>query len=178
MICSLYYLNFFFLQLYFMLSDSAVLLHGQVTFMHLFTACFGFIWPLPCRSRIWPKLLHNRAIAQAVSRRFPTAAVRVRAWIWSCGIRGGKSGIRGGFLLVFRFPLPILIPPTAPHSSSSSSSSSSSIVWGWYNRPTSDRRTTWTQSHPTQETKARVVALYFVHVGTSLIHFYIDAWIN
>jgi hypothetical protein len=30
--------------------------------------------------------------------------------------------------MLLRFPLPILIPPTAPHSSSS-------IIWGWYNRP-------------------------------------------
>jgi hypothetical protein len=26
--------------------------------------------------------------------------------------------------------------------------SPSSIIWGWYNRPISDRRTKWTQSHP------------------------------
>jgi hypothetical protein len=40
------------------------------------------------------------------------------------------------------FPLPILIPPTVPHSSSS-------ILEGWYNRPVSGRRTKWTQSHRT-----------------------------
>jgi hypothetical protein len=44
--------------------------------------------------------------------------------------------------LLLRFPLPILIPPTAPHSSSS-------INRGWYNRPNSGRRTNWTVSpHP------------------------------
>jgi hypothetical protein len=37
--------------------------------------------------------------------------------------------------------LPILNPPTAPHSSSS-------IIRGWYNRPLSGRRTKWSQSHP------------------------------
>jgi hypothetical protein len=45
------------------------------------------------------------------------------------------------FLRVLLFPLPILIPPTAPHSSS--------IIWGWCNRPVSGRRTKWTRSHPT-----------------------------
>jgi hypothetical protein len=47
-----------------------------------------------------------------------------------------------GFLRIFRFPLPNLIPLTAPHSPSS-------IIGGWYNRPISGRRTKWTQSHPT-----------------------------
>jgi hypothetical protein len=30
--------------------------------------------------------LHGRAIAQAVSRRLPTAAARVQTLVWSCGI--------------------------------------------------------------------------------------------
>jgi hypothetical protein len=84
----------------------------------------------------------GRAIAQAVSRRHPTAAARVRAHVRSCGICG-QCGTGAGFLRVLRFPLPILIPPTAPHSSS--------IVRGWYNRSVSGRRTKWTQSHPTQK---------------------------
>jgi hypothetical protein len=83
----------------------------------------------------------GRAIAQAVSRWLPTAAARVRAQVRSCGICGGQSGVGAGFLRVFQFPLPILIPPTSPHSSS--------IIWGWYNRPVSGRCTKWTQSHPT-----------------------------
>jgi hypothetical protein len=57
-------------------------------------------------------------------------------------ICGGQSGTGVGFLRVLRFPLPILIPPTAPHSLSS-------IIRGWYSRPISGRRTKWTQSHPT-----------------------------
>jgi hypothetical protein len=61
-----------------------------------------FMWSLGC------------AIAQAVSRWLPTAAARVRSQIRSCGICGGQSGTGAGFLLVLRFPLPILIPPTAP----------------------------------------------------------------
>jgi hypothetical protein len=69
----------------------------------------------------------GRAITQAVSRRLPTAAARVRARVRSCGICGGQSGTGAGFLRVFRFPLPIFIPPISPQSPSS-------IIWGWYNR--------------------------------------------
>jgi hypothetical protein len=83
----------------------------------------------------------GRAIAQAASRRLPTSATRVRAHIRSCGICGGQSSTGAGFFQVLRFPLPILIPPTAPHSSSSN-------IRGWYNRPISGRRTKWTLSHP------------------------------
>jgi hypothetical protein len=75
-----------------------------------------------------PCVLLGRAIAQAVSRRLPTAAARVRARVWSCGICGGQSGTGAGFLRVLRFPLPIFIPPIT-------SQSPSSIIWGWYNRP-------------------------------------------
>jgi hypothetical protein len=61
----------------------------------------------------------GRAIAQAVSRRLPTSAARLRAQVRSCGICGGQSGTEAGFLRVLRFPLQILIPPAAPHSTSS-----------------------------------------------------------
>jgi hypothetical protein len=89
---------------------------------------------------IWLKfaVCKGRAIASAVTRRFPTPAARVR----SCGIYGGQSDTGAGFLQVLRFPLPILIPPIAPHSSSY-------IIRSWYNRPNSVRRTKWTHSHPT-----------------------------
>jgi hypothetical protein len=59
-------------------------------------------------------LRFGRAIAQAASRWLPTAAARVRSQVRSCGISGGQSGTEAGFLRVLRFPLPILILPTAP----------------------------------------------------------------
>jgi hypothetical protein len=92
--------------------------------------------------------VRGRAIAQAVSQQFSKAAVRVRAKVRSCGICGGLSDTGVGFLQLLWFPLPILIPPTAPHSSS--------IIRGWYNRSNSGRRTKWTQSHtPTEKTKRK-----------------------
>jgi hypothetical protein len=84
----------------------------------------------------------GRAIAQAVSRRFPTAEARVRTQVRACGIYGGQSGAWADFLRVLRFPLPVLIPLIASHSFLS-------IFRGWYSRPNSGRRTKWTQSHPT-----------------------------
>jgi hypothetical protein len=62
----------------------------------------------------------SRAIAQAVSRRLPAAAARVRDRVRSCGICGGQSGAGAGLLKVLPFLLPIFIPPIAPQSSSSS----------------------------------------------------------
>jgi hypothetical protein len=84
----------------------------------------------------------GRAMAQTVSRRLPTTTVRVRAQVRSCGICGGQSATGAGFLQVPLFSLPIVIPPTGPHSSS--------IIWGWYNRPVvADVPSGLTQSHPT-----------------------------
>jgi hypothetical protein len=56
-----------------------------------------------------------------VSRQLPTAAVRVTAQVMSCGICDGQSGTWAGSLGALLFPLPILIPLTAPHTSSSTS---------------------------------------------------------
>jgi hypothetical protein len=56
----------------------------------------------------------GRSIAQAVSRWLPTAAAYVRVSA-ACGVCGGQSGTGAGFLLVLRFPLPI-IPPISPSS--------------------------------------------------------------
>jgi hypothetical protein len=61
----------------------------------------------------------GRDIAQAVSRRLTTAVARDRDQVTLCGICGRQSGPGAGFLSVFRFPLPILIPPTAQNSLSS-----------------------------------------------------------
>jgi hypothetical protein len=59
--------------------------------------------------------LLGRAVAQAVSRWFPTAAVRVRVRA-ACGVCGGQSGTGAGFLRVLQFPLPIIIPPISSSS--------------------------------------------------------------
>jgi hypothetical protein len=54
------------------------------------------------------KIIQGRAIAEAVSRWFPTAAARVQFRVWSSGICGGQSGVGAGFLRVLRFPLPVI----------------------------------------------------------------------
>jgi hypothetical protein len=88
-------------------------------------------------------------VVQAVSRRFPTGAARVRAQVMSCGICGGQSGTGAGIIRVLLFPLPILIPPTTPLSSS--------VIRGGYNRPVSGRRTKWTWSHLTPRNKKKKI---------------------
>jgi hypothetical protein len=75
----------------------------------------------------------RRAIAQAVCSRLPIEAARVRAQVHSCWTCGEQNGTGADFLRVLQFPLPILIPPTAPRSST--------IIRGCYNSPVSDRRT-------------------------------------
>jgi hypothetical protein len=74
----------------------------------------------------------GRAIVQAASRQFPTAAARVRDRFKSCGICGGQSGTGAGFLRILLFLLPIIIALIAPHSSSS-------IIRGWYSRSIRDQ---------------------------------------
>jgi hypothetical protein len=76
----------------------------------------------------------GRVVAQAVSRRIPTAAARVhvRAAYEVCG---GQSGTGPGILRVFRFPLPI-ISPISPSSYS---------PLGSHNRPISGRSAELTQ---------------------------------
>jgi hypothetical protein len=82
----------------------------------------------------------GRVIAQALSRRFPIVAARVRSQARSCGVCGWQSGTGAGVLQELKNSLPILIPPTARHAY---------IIRGWYNRPLGGRRTKRTQSHPT-----------------------------
>jgi hypothetical protein len=115
--------------------------------------------------------LHNiqgRAIAQAVSCWLPTTATRVRSRVWSSGIYGGHSSVGAGFLLILRFPLPILIPPVA-------SQSSSPIIWGqkWPQykglSPTplaiKKNRLCSTQNGPHRK---RLIQQFFSALGTSL----------
>jgi hypothetical protein len=92
-------------------------------------------------TEVWLLKAQGRATAQEVSRRLLTAATRVRAHVRTCRICGEQSGTGARLLRVIRFSLPILIPPTAPHSSS--------IIRGWYNRPVNGRHTKRTQSDPT-----------------------------
>jgi hypothetical protein len=84
----------------------------------------------------WNSMVWGCVIAQAVSRWLPTAAARVRAWVWSSGICGRKSGDGAGFLRVPRFP------PAKLHSPKFSIII---IIRGRYNRPFSGRRAEWTQ---------------------------------
>jgi hypothetical protein len=63
----------------------------------------------------------GRATPQAIIRRLPTAAARVRSQVKSRKICGGQSGTGAGFLRALLFPLQILIPSTAPRLSPHSS---------------------------------------------------------
>jgi hypothetical protein len=63
--------------------------------------------------------------------------------LWWTKWHGGRF-----FFPVLRFPLSILIPLNAEHSST---------IRGWYNGPISDRRTNWSQSHPTLGMKQEVL---------------------
>jgi hypothetical protein len=45
------------------------------------------------------RIAQGRAIAQAVGRRYPTSAVRVRAQVRLCGICGGLNGTGAGVFL-------------------------------------------------------------------------------
>jgi hypothetical protein len=60
----------------------------------------------------------GRAIAQAVSRRLPTAAARVQTRVGTWDYVMGKSVAGAGFLRELRFPLPIYITVCSPQSSS------------------------------------------------------------
>jgi hypothetical protein len=93
----------------------------------------------------------GRTIAQAVSRWLPTAAARVRARVWSCGIYGGQSGAGAGFLRVLRFPLPIFIPPIAPKII---------LIYhrGLYNRPVVAAVPNGLSPTPLKETQTNVTA--------------------
>jgi hypothetical protein len=87
---------------------------GFIKFWELFLSRWAAVSSAK-RSQLHGLVSSGRAVAQAVSCRLPTAAARVRAQVRSCGICGGQSGTGVGFHQIIRFPLTILIPPTAPH---------------------------------------------------------------
>jgi hypothetical protein len=62
-------------------------------------------------------IFSGRAIAQAVSRRLPTAVARVQTQVGTWDFVMDKSGAGAGFLRELRFPLPIYIPSCSPQSS-------------------------------------------------------------
>jgi hypothetical protein len=64
--------------------------------------CICFAFRLSCF--LLSYVSQGCATAQAVSRRLPIAAVRVRSQIKSCGICGRKIGIGEGSFRVFLFP--------------------------------------------------------------------------
>jgi hypothetical protein len=80
---------------------------GKIQMFHMQLSQFHPTSKLPTKTK-------GHAIAQAVSRWLSTTAAQVRSQVTSCGICGGQSGTGAGFLRVLRFPLSILIPPTAP----------------------------------------------------------------
>jgi hypothetical protein len=55
-------------------------------------------------------------LAEVVSSRVPTTASCIRFQVGTCGIFGGQSGTRAGFLEVLQFLLPVFIPPSASYS--------------------------------------------------------------
>jgi hypothetical protein len=70
----------------------------------------------------------GRAVAQTVSRWFPTAATRVRVQAKSFGICDGRNSTEEGFLRVLEFLLSILVPPNTPYSSSSGAGTIGQLV--------------------------------------------------
>jgi hypothetical protein len=101
-----------------------------------------------------PLLGWGRVVPQAVSRRLPTATDRVRPRSGHVGSVVSKVALAQVFVGVLRFPLPILIPPTAPHSSS--------IIRDWYNRPVSGR---------CKHNRSAIVAVQMAGRGPPLIHY-------
>jgi hypothetical protein len=94
--------------------DIAPRIHNRGCILKWSASHFGRFLP---RVMMSPGILNRgRAIAHAVSRRLPNAAACVQVQVRSSDICGGQSGTGAGFLRVLWFPLPILTPPTAPHS--------------------------------------------------------------
>jgi hypothetical protein len=89
------------------------------------------------------------------------SVARVRSQVRPYRMCFGQIGTGTGFLRVFRFPLPILIPLTVTHSCN---------IRGWCNRPNSGRCTKWTQVSPhTHEWKKRHVHVTASHVNSNTV---------
>jgi hypothetical protein len=58
--------------------------------------------------------ISSEIVIKSTRPRLLTAEARLRSQVKSRGVCGGQSGARIGFVQLFRFPLPIIIPPTAP----------------------------------------------------------------
>jgi hypothetical protein len=128
------------------------ILQAQIHCMQLIL-CYLRVFAWPCAGivangqseKLFESFKGNSTVAQAVSRRFPTAAARFRTRVKSCGICGGHSGTGTGFLRVLRLPLPS-IAPIASHLSSF-------ITPGWYTRPFSGLSNSGLGSTPPHEKK-------------------------
>jgi hypothetical protein len=59
-------------------------------------------------------LVEGHVVVQVVSRWFPTAEARVRAWVKSCRLCGRQRSTAAGFLRVLRFPLPLIHSANCP----------------------------------------------------------------
>jgi hypothetical protein len=60
-------------------------------------------------------LSYGTAYCRQLVTGFPSRRHGFQSQAGSCGICGGQSGDAASFLRVLRFPLPILVAPTAPH---------------------------------------------------------------
>jgi hypothetical protein len=111
-----------------------------------------------------PYFFEGRAIAQALSRRFPTAAAWVRSQVRSSRICGWQRGTEAGFLRPLRFPLPIFIPLTIPQSSCHPGLTQLTKQWPMY-------QVDWVSPHPKtlHSIKNLGMTLYQFYSSTKII---------
>jgi hypothetical protein len=106
---------------------------------------------------------YGRAVAQVVSRRFATEAVRVRSQVKLCWICGGYSGTGGGFLRVLLIPLPLI--------HSNNYSTIIIIIWSCYNRPINGRSNSGLGSTPASRINKRDKDQHIKTAITKIIFF-------
>jgi hypothetical protein len=92
------------------------------------------------------KLRLKNILKQSLTYYIPTAAVRVRSQVGSCGICGRESGNAAGCLM-----------STSVCPGNSHSTDYSTLIY--HPGPTSGHRTKWTQSHPIARNKKKHIAL-------------------